>query len=142
MCQWSNHRWLHHKLLEAAEYRAQILEKEKEFLALLAEQFPTERRWEREIHRVNGYQTLIGQTIIGLHVSDSGTVTFDSESAFFSDAARRFESALLTLIPTVPTSCQGCRNYHGRDGIVCAIHPHGVTPDETCADWEIKRHSS
>lgn len=30
--------------------------------------------------------------------------------------------------------CAGCRNYFGKNEIVCAIHPYGITTN-TCSDW-------
>ena len=40
--------------------------------------------------------------------------------------------------PQVPSTCQKCRNYHGRfygeNMLICAIHPYGWT-DENCPDY-------
>ncbi len=31
--------------------------------------------------------------------------------------------------------CHSCRFHHGKNGVVCAVHPNGPDGD-TCGDWE------
>lgn len=36
-----------------------------------------------------------------------------------------------------PPACIGCISYHGKDNIICGIHPYGAVGEEaTCSDWE------
>lgn len=37
----------------------------------------------------------------------------------------------------LPQYCKGCRFYHGRNNLICAVHPSGIETD-TCNDWESK----
>lgn len=39
--------------------------------------------------------------------------------------------------PTLSKKCVNCKFYHGKNGIVCAVHPGG-TESDSCADFDRK----
>jgi hypothetical protein len=44
-----------------------------------------------------------------------------------------YEAQIGTIANPEHMQCLGCKNFHGQDGVVCGIHPHGPSSD-TCED--------
>jgi hypothetical protein len=56
------------------------------------------------------------------------------EAAFDRREAAFFATLRSASIPT-PKGCEGCRFFHGYQGVVCGLHPSGWQDVSPCPDW-------